>query len=166
MTAVQMPVAAARRAPQVGRRGVWLSLGKADIEALLGTRPVARTEHFVLHCLLPPMVVSELCTEPAPERDGSVDKSDRATVLRAPALATLVPKRHAKRAVTRNLIRRQMREAVHQAGATASSGKLLLRLRAPFDSARYRAAASTALRDAVRQELQSLLAQRGRKPCH
>jgi ribonuclease P protein component len=165
MTAVQMPVAP-RRAPQAGPRGGWRPLGKADIEALLGTRPVARTEHFVLHCLLPSMVVIDLYTDTAPERDGSVEKSDEPTPAPHPGLATLIPKRHANRAVTRNLIRRQMREVLRQEEPAARSGKLLLRLKAPFDSTRYRAAASTALRAAVRQELKDLLAQRGAKPCH
>jgi ribonuclease P protein component len=162
MTAVQMPVAA-RRTPQAGPPTGWQPLGKADIQVLLATSPVARTEHFVLHRLPPPMVASELYTEAAPERNGSVEKSD-ATAPR-PGLATLVPKRHARRAVTRNLIRRQMREVLRQGAPTAPSTKLLLRLKAPFDGARYPAAASTALRIAVRQELKCLLAQSGPRPC-
>ncbi len=79
-------------------------------------------------------------------------------------LATLVPKRHAKRAVTRNLIRRQMREALRSDAGMPSGSRVLIRLRAPFDGRHYPAAASQALRAAVRQELSTLLAQRRTTP--
>jgi ribonuclease P protein component len=156
-------MAADRRPDQAVRsRDAWHSLLKADIEALLGTRPVAKTEHFVLHCLLPPMVVSNLSTDAAPSQDGSVDKQHAAARTDAGrGLATMVPKRHAKRAVTRNLIRRQMREVLRTNDTVPPACKLLIRLRGPFDSRRYPAAASAALRIAVRLELASLLGQRG-----
>jgi len=76
------------------------------------------------------------------------------------ALATLVPKRHAKRAVTRNLIRRQMREVLRSDAGLPPQSKVLIRLRAAFDGRSYPAAASSALRAAVRQELAALLASR------
>jgi ribonuclease P protein component len=144
----------------------WVPLGKTEIEALLGTRPVAKTDHFVLHCQVSAVVASELCTECAPDRDDSVDNSKRpVTVLDAPCgFATLVPKRHAKRAVTRNLIRRQMRELLRNGATTPPASKCLIRLRAPFDGRRYPAASSVALRAAVRQELSALLAQRQATP--
>jgi len=78
--------------------------------------------------------------------------------------ATLVPKRHAKRAVTRNLIRRQMREAVRSDAGLLPQSKVLIRLRAAFDGRSYPAAASSALRAAVRQELATLLASRRASP--
>lgn len=78
--------------------------------------------------------------------------------------ATLVPKRHAKRAVTRNLIRRQMREALRGDVSMLSGSRALIRLRAPFDGRHYPAAASAVLRAAVRQELSALLAQRRTTP--
>lgn len=107
------------------------------------------------------MVVSELCTEVAPDRDHSVDNRDRVACTKANlGFATLVPKRHAKRAVTRNLIRRQMRESLHEGMGVPCGSKVLIRLRAAFDGRRYPAAASMALRAAVRQELATLLAQR------
>lgn len=73
-------------------------------------------------------------------------------------IATLVPKRHAKRAVTRNLIRRQMRDALRGDEGLMPQGKVLIRLRAAFDGRHFPAAASSALRAAVRQELATLLA--------
>ena len=74
-------------------------------------------------------------------------------------LGLVVPKRHAKRAVTRTLIKRQMR-AVMQAHAThLSSGLWVLRLRAPFDRKVFISAASEPLRCLVHDEL-TLLVQR------
>lgn len=70
------------------------------------------------------------------------------------ALGLVVPKRHARRSVTRQLIRRQMRAAVCRRPLHA--GQWLLRLRAGFDPRRYPSAASQALRLAVRGELDAL----------
>lgn len=72
------------------------------------------------------------------------------------ALGLVVPKRHARRSVTRQLIRRQMRAAV--ARRPLPAGDWLLRLRSGFDPARYPSAASAALRAAVRSELDQLFA--------
>jgi ribonuclease P protein component len=72
----------------------------------------------------------------------------------------VVPKRHARRAVTRNLIRRQMRQALtEQQGASAGlpPGIWVLRLRREFDYALYPSASSAPLKAAVREELERLL---------
>lgn len=140
----------------------WGALQKPDIEALLGTRPVAKTDHFVLHCVSRPVVASELSTEAAPDRDASVDISvpagPEALVC---GFAAVIPKRHARRSVTRNLIRRQMREAVRLQSRIAPGSRVLIRLRAPFDPRRFASAASLPLRQAVRAELDLLLARPG-----
>jgi ribonuclease P protein component len=135
----------------------WAPLHKSDIEALLGTRPVAKTEHFVLHQRAFPGVARKLSTVGAPDRDGSVDIYSTEQLR---GVAALVPKRHARRAVTRNLIRRQVREVVHADAALLVGCRLLVRLRAPFDLRHFPAAASPGLRAAVRCELKALLAQR------
>jgi len=72
-------------------------------------------------------------------------------------LGTVVPKRHARRAVTRNLIKRQMRATMERLAPQLPAGLWVLRLRAPFDPKRYPSAASTPLRDSARGELQGLL---------
>jgi len=68
-----------------------------------------------------------------------------------------VPKRHARKATTRNLLRRQMREAMQRHHASLAYGMWLLRLCRPFDSHRFRSAAPARLRDAARAELEGLL---------
>ena len=79
----------------------------------------------------------------------------------------VVPKRHARRSVTRSLLKRQMRAAAQrQAGAAdlaLATGLWVVRLRAPFDAAAFKSAASLGLRNAARVELQSVLDQAARR---
>lgn len=76
---------------------------------------------------------------------------------RAIWLGAVVPKRHARRSVTRTLLKRQIREVVRGEAAALAEGLWVVRLRAPFDRARFISAASDALRQAVRSELEQLL---------
>jgi len=69
----------------------------------------------------------------------------------------VVPKRHARRATTRNLLRRQMRRAVERHHPRLACGIWVLRLRTTIDPRRYKSAASAALRGALRAELDGLL---------
>lgn len=74
----------------------------------------------------------------------------------------VVPKRHARRAVTRTLIKRQIRGAVQRmdvARQPLAPGLWVVRLRAPFDRAAFVSAASAALGNEVRRELDGLLSQ-------
>lgn len=76
----------------------------------------------------------------------------------------VVPKRHARRAVTRTLLKRQMRNAVadqQRCGLTA--GLWVVRLRAPFDRVQFPSAASPALCTAAREELAEVLAAAARR---
>lgn len=77
--------------------------------------------------------------------------------LRGHWLGMVVPKRHARRAVTRNLIRRQMRALMQAHAAELPPGLWVLRLKAPFDPRQFPSACSQALRIAVRDELGVLL---------
>ena len=72
-------------------------------------------------------------------------------------LGTVVPKRHARRSVTRSLLKRQIRGVVGERASTLAAGIWVVRLRAPFDKAVYPSAASEPLRLAARTELQQLL---------
>ena len=69
-------------------------------------------------------------------------------------------KRHARRAVTRSLLKRQIRAAGGRHAAALAAGLWVVRLRAPFDRSRFASAASDALRRAARGELDALLARR------
>ena len=73
-------------------------------------------------------------------------------------LGCMVPKRQARRAVTRNLLKRQMRESFRRHAEQLPTGLWLLRLHAGFPVAGYPSARSEALAEAARTELDRLLA--------
>jgi ribonuclease P protein component len=85
--------------------------------------------------------------------DNSLTKAPRL------GLALVVPKRHARRAVTRQLIKRQMREAVRRHLAGLAGTQILIRQRSPFDPRQFPSASSAALRVAARTEVDALVRQ-------
>lgn len=71
----------------------------------------------------------------------------------------MLPKRLARRAVTRTLLKQQARAICHQYLPDLPAGDWVLRLRAPFDIKQFPSAASVALKQTVRRELLSLFSQ-------
>jgi ribonuclease P protein component len=69
----------------------------------------------------------------------------------------VVPKRHAKRAVTRNLIKRQIREAFKRHEGELPRGLWMVRLVGGFATAHFASARSDALALAARTEIDTLL---------
>jgi ribonuclease P protein component len=139
----------------------------ADFERVLGAPIHARSPHFAVHYLSSApstarkpktaAVASKLSTGQAPEEGKAVDESPVGCWLGA-----VIPKRHARRSVTRNLLKRQIREvAGAQVGLRA--GLWVVRLRSPFDRERFASAASDALRAEAGRELQSLMADAARR---
>jgi ribonuclease P protein component len=104
----------------------------------------------------------ELSTGTIPETVVAVDDLPR-SAPDAVWLGAVVPKRHARRAVTRTLLKRQIRSAVAGHQSALAAGLWVVRLRAPFDRAQFVSAASDALRQAARSELQQLLASAARR---
>jgi ribonuclease P protein component len=124
------------------------------VKSLLAAPQLAKTVHFALHAAPGDEVAPELFTEVAPVRTESVDNS--MVMPSSPlAVAFVVPKRHARRAVTRNLVKRQMRDALRRHGGSLQ-GRVLIRQRGAFAAQRFISAASVALRDEVRLELDAL----------
>ena len=72
-------------------------------------------------------------------------------------LGALVPKRWAKRAVTRNLIKRQIYNVASRYENRFPYGAHVVRLRAGFDRQQFVSAASDQLNKAVRMEIELLL---------
>ena len=72
-------------------------------------------------------------------------------------LGVVVPKRHARRAVTRSLVKRQIRAAVADRAPALSPGLWVVRMRSGFERERFPSAASSALRLTVRNELERLV---------
>ena len=158
------------------------SLKSADFLRALGSRPVSRTTHFVLHALWRPQVnavpvpgsdrVSETQAPKLSTSDALVEPVcvDDCTVEvpgagpRGWRLGLVLPKKQARRSVTRSLIRHQSREALRRHAPqvwakgrfTAEVEGWVVRLRAPFDRQLFPSAASEALNAAVRAELDEL----------
>jgi ribonuclease P protein component len=130
-----------------------------DIAMALATPPRSRSTHFAVHHVgVAPSArrrqpaKDELSTSSAQGSEWPVDK--------APAdhwVGCVVPKRHARRAVTRNLLKRQMRAALGRHAAALQPGLWLVRLRSPFVKTAFPSAASAALSLAAREELDRLL---------
>jgi len=157
------PASAAGRA--LATRLPWRSLRSGDFAAALAAPVLAKSPHFVLHHLAAgpasaawrprKAVVPEISTNAAPNSTASVDNIQTTGHW---WLGLVVPKRHARRAVTRNLIKRQMRVQADSHQAQLAPGQWLIRLRAPFDPRQFPSAASAQLRQAARSELQQVFA--------
>lgn len=136
---------------------------KADFERLLAVRSRMRSAHFAVHHLpvapsappkpLPRPGSPELSTAPTPTHPQVVDESPAGHWF-----GCVVPKRHARRAVTRSLLKRQIRGALHRHAGALPAGLWLVRLRAGFPAAEFVSARSAALAHAAAAELDGLLA--------
>ena len=136
---------------------------KADFERLLGSRSRARSTHFALHHVsgspsdpglwVPKASAGELSTTLAPSLPPPVDDLPGGHWI-----GCVVPKRHARRAVTRSLFKRQIRASFARHAASLPGGLWLVRLRAGFALTEFVSARSSALAHAARTELDGLLA--------
>lgn len=137
-------------------------VNKPDFDRLLAVRSAARSAHFAIHHVDGAPSPRQPLRYQAPESKLStghqpVGSPDVDNFQAAIWLGCMVPKRHARRAVTRTLVKRQMRQAFEGSREGLPGGLWLLRLRAPFQRLLFPSAASGALRLAVRDELASLL---------
>ncbi len=73
-------------------------------------------------------------------------------------MGAMVPKRWAKRAVTRNVIKRQIAAVSNDFEPMFLAAAYVVRLRAGFDRTQFTSSSSAVLKAAVRQELQRLFA--------
>ncbi|MPM16066.1 Ribonuclease P protein component [bioreactor metagenome] len=146
---------------------------RPQFQAALAGGTVSRTPHFALHRLglVPPEHGD--ATEPAPETNtptagsGSVPQEQHAAQAlfvvappqaAGPWLGAMVPKRWARRAVTRNTIKRQIYVAGAAFEAQLPVAAHVVRLRSAFDRKQFPSATSDALKAAVREELAQLFA--------
>ena len=121
---------------------------RPQFQAALAGRTLARTAHFALHCC--PLAGTVATVQP----DSTLPLFPRDGVW----LGAMVPKRWAKRAVTRNAIKRQIYTVSTEIETTLAPQAHVVRLRATFDRAQYISASSDLLKRAVRAELQQLFA--------
>lgn len=80
-------------------------------------------------------------------------------------VGVICPKRWAKRAVTRNTIKRQIYAVTHELEAQLPVACLVLRLAHGFSREEFTSATSPRLKSVVRQELLTLLGKIARPAC-
>ncbi len=114
---------------------------RAQFQAVMADRPVAKTAHFALH-------------------RGSLDEPTNGRPLfpvHAAWIGVVLPKRWARRAVTRNAIRRQIYELSRLHADALPQAAWVIRLRSEFSRKQFVSATSEPLKRAVRAELEQLL---------
>jgi ribonuclease P protein component len=138
---------------------------RAQFQAVLAGKTVARTRHFALHCAPlarpdAPQVagVSTRATSPNPAADQDPQSLFASDIH---WLGALTPKRSAKRAVTRNAIKRQIYTVSPDLIRPSPPAAYVVRLSAAFDKTLFPSASSAALKTAVREELQQLFTKAG-----
>ena len=127
---------------------------RAQFQAVLAGATVSRSAHFALHRL-------DLGAAPAAAPSPTGPESERPQALFAVRdiwLGAMVPKRWAKRAVTRNAIKRQIYNVSSAFESRLPVAAHVVRLRSGFDRAQFISASSERLKQAVRAELEQLFA--------
>ena len=139
----------------------------SEFERALRSRSRATTIHFAVHHVQrqPPEAPSEielpthreLSTDPLITSEHPVDDCFQ-VAANAPwrQLGAVVPKRHARRSVTRSLLKRQIYGVAERHRDHMAEGVWVVRLRAPFDRKLFPSAASDALKATARSELEAL----------
>ncbi len=150
--------------PGAARAVIERLIHKADFERLLGTPAWSRSAHFSVHhvaasSLVPVWKNATVKTEElSTECDGFETKPVDNLSAKGLGfqLGTVVPKRHAKRAVTRSLLKRQMRTSFAGLAARLPAGQWLVRLKQPFSPQQFVSARSLTLSRAAQAELEQL----------
>ena len=128
---------------------------RAQFQAVMAGSTVSRTAHFALHRLGLPAAEAAAT---GPRSDGLSALFHVGGAAPEPWIGALIPKRWAKRAVTRNAIKRQIYTVSQDFETQLPAAAHVVRLRAGFDRSRFVSASSDALKRAVRGELQELFA--------
>lgn len=128
---------------------------RPQFQAAMNGGIIARTQHFALHRLvLKSDALALSAPQPLPHAPGAAPLF----VFDAVSLGAMTPKRWAKRAVTRNAIKRQIYAFSAGIEHRMCSAAHVVRLRAAFDRKEFVSANSCQLRQAVQSELSRLFA--------
>jgi len=126
---------------------------RAQFQAVLAGTTVARSEHFALHRRT--LVIQAPTSQPCV--DGNEVRQRPLFPVADLWLGAMVPKRWAKRATTRNAIKRQIYNVSADFSPQQSAAAFVVRLRRDFSRKVYLSASSDQLKQAVRSELQQLM---------
>jgi ribonuclease P protein component len=124
---------------------------KAQFEAAMAGGTVSRTAHFVLHRAAPQVPTES----PGPASSGR----QALFAVHEASIGVVLPKRWAKRAVTRNGIKRQIYSVSASFEQQLPKMAHVVRLRSDFARAQFPSAWSDALKASVRAELLQLFGQ-------
>ena len=126
---------------------------RAQFQAVLAGAIIAKTAHFALHCRSL-HASGEVDTPIQPVKAGM-----SAVLFRQQEMwiGAMVPKRWAKRAATRNTIKRQIYAAGAEFCRSYPPLAFVVRLRSGFAKGEFPSAVSDQLRQTVRAEIQALL---------
>ncbi len=132
---------------------------RAQFQAVLSGQIVSRTAHFALHRLDLSVPNEPLSSPPT---TGPVSERPQALFgvggsVGGVWMGAMVPKRWAKRAVTRNTIKRQVYTLSAGNEWNWSQAAHVVRLRSGFDRKQFISATSEQLKHAVREELIQLM---------
>jgi ribonuclease P protein component len=134
---------------------------RPQFQAVLAGSVVARTEHFVLHRnSLLPLEAPALQATPETAQDKKPGQGFTARPLFPVPdvwIGAMVPKRWAKRAVTRNAIKRQIYTVSVDLLHNYPQAAFLVRLRREFSRKEFVSATSVQLNEAVRAEVTALM---------
>lgn len=131
---------------------------RAQFQVTLSGATVARTPHFALH---------RLALAPQEAQEPALGLGRVPAVLIAPGsvwMGAMVPKRWARRAVTRNAIKRQIYGVAAVFEPRLPAAAHVVRLRSTFDRQHFVSACSAPLKLAVREELHALFERSLRSP--
>ncbi|MEO8249217.1 MAG: ribonuclease P protein component [Burkholderiales bacterium] len=118
---------------------------RAQFQAVLAGQTIVRTPHFALH-RQDLSALAAPTSRPLPQ--GSVGAQAW--------IGAMTPKRWARRAVTRNSIKRQIHNVSAEFETRLAGAAYVVRLRHAFDRAQFVSATSDTLKRAVRSELLQL----------
>ena len=120
---------------------------RAQFLAVLNSNTLARSRHFALHSHA---FTSQTVTASPGEAVKTV------FVDRSLQVGAMSPKKWAKRAVTRNVVKRQVFSKFAEVAHAIPEAAYVVRLRAAFDKTHFPSAASLALKAAIREELTAI----------
>ncbi|MDR3067122.1 MULTISPECIES: ribonuclease P protein component [Comamonas] len=138
---------------------------RPQFQATMSAGTIARTPHFALHRM---ELVAEVADRVANPRTGPGSSDPQAlfgvgAVRRQAWLGAMVPKRWARRSVTRHTIKRQIYAVSSDYEDALLCASYVVRLRSGFDRKQFVSATSDQLKAAVRKELQQLFATGARR---
>lgn len=133
---------------------------RPQFQATMSAGTIARTPHFALHRM---ELVAEVADMAANPKTGPGSNDPQAlfgigSVRTQAWLGAMVPKRWARRSVTRHTIKRQIYAVSTDYEEALRCASYVVRLRSGFDRKQFVSATSDQLKEAVRKELQQLFA--------